>query len=274
MGKIIWIASFPKSGNTWMRVFLANYILNRQTPFPINDLRSFTLSDTRPRFFQEAAGRPFSEISKDDFIGLRPRSQELISAFRPHDHFVKTHSQNSFRQGVKLINKTSTKGAIYIVRNPLDLVSSYASHFGMTIDQTIHAICCPENSTIDVNDRIITFLGRWDEHIISWINDDDMPCILVRYEDLLTSPYKTFHRVLSSLGVAINDDQLARAIRFSSFGELSQQERQSGFQERSPHGDKFFRKGESGQWQNILTSEQVGEIQRSLGSTMKRLNYL
>ena len=82
MGEIIWIASFPKSGNTWMRAFLANYVLNRKEPYPIDELGSFSLSDTRPRFFQEASGRPVEQLSQFDTLKLRWKCQELIAEFK------------------------------------------------------------------------------------------------------------------------------------------------------------------------------------------------
>jgi hypothetical protein len=274
MGKIIWIASYPKSGNTWMRAFLANYILDRQEPLPINDLGAFTLSDTRPRFYQEAAGRPISQIDEAASVKLRARTQELIAAARPHDHFVKTHSLNGVHQGLALINRAVTKGAICITRNPLDLVSSYAAHFAMTVDQAINVMENPSNSIIDAKHRIFTLLGRWSDHVRSWRDTEGFPLVMVRYEDLLEQPALTFRRVLETLGSTITPDRLERAVRFSSFSELSDQERRGGFSERPPHSESFFRQGISESWRTTLSQSQVERLSNAHGDVMHELGYL
>lgn len=274
MGNIIWIASYPKSGNTWMRAFLANYVLDRQEPFPINELGGFTLSDTRPRFYEAAAGRPIGEIDEVESVRLRSRAQELVAAARPHDHFVKTHSQNIIHRGVPLINSLVSKGAIYLTRNPLDLAISYATHFDMAVDRAMEVMSNPGNSTIDAGHRIFTLLGRWDDHVRSWLESPGMPHVLVRYEDLLSDPEKAFRGVLETLGFTVTADRLERAARFSSFAELAGQEARAGFSERPPHSDSFFRQGEAGTWQESLSKAQIEKITTDHGAVMRKLGYL
>ncbi|MDE0810772.1 MAG: sulfotransferase domain-containing protein [Alphaproteobacteria bacterium] len=274
MGGIIWIASYPKSGNTWMRAFLANYVLDRCEPLGINELGAFTLSDTRPRFYQEAAGRPIADITETESVGLRTRAQELIAATRPHDHFVKTHSLNVAHYGIDLINPLVTKGAICITRNPLDLVTSYAAHFNLSIDAAINAMADPTNSSISTKHRVFTLLGRWDDHVRSWRETDAFPLILVRYEDLLSKPAPTFKHIVENLGLPLDGDRLDRAIRFSSFKELSEQERRDGFSERPPHNERFFRKGKSGAWRNDLTRTQIERLTNAHRGVMGSLGYL
>jgi hypothetical protein len=256
-----------------MRAFLANYIMDRREPLSINELGAFTLSDTRPRFYQQASGRPIGGITEEDSLRLRGQAQELISAARPHDHFVKTHSMNGTHQGVSLINRSVTKGAIYITRNPLDLVTSYASHFDMTIDQAIDAITDPTNSTIDATHRIFTLMGRWDEHVSSWRDTTDFPLILIRYEDLLERPILIFKTIVETLKLPFTPERLNRAIEFSSFEELSKQERRDGFSERPPHNERFFREGRSGSGHEDLTPVQIRRLTEALGAGMDALGY-
>ena len=274
MGKIIWIASYPKSGNTWMRAFLANYILDRDTPLPINELGQFTLSDTRPRFYQEAAGRPIGEIDENESLRIRGRAQELIAAARPHDHFVKTHNMNTTHQGVRLIEPAVTQGAIYILRNPLDLVMSYAAHFGQSINQAVDALNDPGNSTIDAEHRILTLLGRWSDHVASWRDDEGMARIVVRYEDLVADARAVFTRILETLGMQVNSARLERALTFSAFEELAGQEARTGFTERPPHSERFFRQGRSGAWREELTAPQIDRISADHREIMKDFGYL
>ena len=273
MRNIIWIASFPKSGNTWMRALLANYILKREDPFPINDLGSFSLSDIRPRFFHEASGKPAEKLSQNDTLELRLKSQQLISQSKPHDHFVKTHSKFGSFKGYPLINNTVSKGAIYLVRNPLDIVISFASHLGTSIDEAIDLMEDPLYSTKSNDTNVMTILGGWSEHVDSWLTNKNIPRILVRYEDLTKNPNREFSKILNTLGVNIDQTLLKKSVEFSSFSELSDQESKSDFRERPPHTERFFRKGTSGQWNSILEDRQIKKIITSHGLVMKRLGY-
>ena len=273
MGEIIWIASFPKSGNTWMRAFLANYVLNQQEPYPIDELGSFSLSDTRPRFFQEASGQPVEQLSQTDTLKLRWKCQELIAEFKNHDHFVKTHSRYGNYNSYSLINDCVSKGAIYLARNPLDLVISYSAHLGVSIDEAIDAIDGSPNFTVEADNNVVTVMGSWSEHVDSWLTNERVPRILVRYEDLVKDPTKEFNKVLTTLGMKIDHNQLKNAIRFSSFSELAKQETISGFRERPPHAKQFFRQGISGQWNDILERSQVQKIIAAHGNVMNKLGY-
>ena len=273
MGKIIWIASFPKSGNTWMRAFLANYVLDRRQPYPIDELGLFSLSDTRPRFFQEASEQRVEQLSQADTLTLRWKCQELIAEFKNHDHFVKTHSRYGTHNSHSLINDCVSKGAIYLVRNPLDLVISYAAHLGISIDEAIDAIDGSPNFTVEADSNVVTVLGSWSEHADSWLTNKSIPRILVRYEDLVEDPTKEFNKVLTTLGMEIDHDQFNNAIRFSSFSELAKQESISGFRERPPHAKQFFRQGVSDQWKDILQRSQVQKIIKAHGNVMAKLGY-
>ena len=273
MGKIIWIASFPKSGNTWMRAFLANYILKQKEPYPINELGSFSLSDTRPRFFQEASGRPVEQLSQSDTLKLRWRCQDLIAGFKNHDHFVKTHSRYGTFKEHSLINHSVSKGAIYLVRNPLDLVISYAAHLGVSIDEAIDAMDGTPNFTVEADSNVVTVMGSWSDHADSWLTNKNIPRILIRYEDLVKDPTKEFNKVLRTLGMEIEQKQLDNSVRFSSFSELEQQESISGFRERPPHAKRFFRRGLSGQWEDTLQRSQVEKIIAAHGKVMTKLGY-
>lgn len=273
MGGIIWIASFPKSGNTWMRALLANYVLNRKEPYPINKLREFTLSDTRPRFFHDASGRPVEDLSQNDTLALRLKSQEFIAQFKTHDVFVKTHSKYGVFRGYSLINDIVSKGAIYLVRNPLDLVVSYAAHLGVSIDETIDAMGGSSSYTVESDTNVVTVLGSWSEHVDSWLTNKNVPRVLVRYEDLVENPNKELEKVLSALGMDIDQNQLNNTIEFSSFSELAKQESVSGFSERPPHAERFFRKGVSGQWNTTLQQYQIKKIIKAHGQVMNKLGY-
>ena len=256
-----------------MRAFLANYILKQKESYPINELGSFSLSDTRPRFFQEASGIPVEQLSTLDTLKLRHECQRLIAQFKNHDHFVKTHSRYGTFKGHSLINDRVSKGAIYLVRNPMDLVISYAAHLGIPIDEAIDAMDGSPNFTVEADSNVVTVMGSWSDHVDSWLTNETVPRILVRYEDLVEDPSKEFNKVLTTLGMGIDQGQLNTAIEFASFSELARQESVSGFRERPPHAKQFFREGVSGQWNDILKRSQVQKIIARHGNVMAKLGY-
>ena len=155
----------------------------------------------------------------------------------------------------------------------MDLVVSYAAHLGVGIDEAIDAMGGPSNYSVESDTNVVTVLGSWSEHVDSWLTNRNVPRVLVRYEDLVENPSKEFEKVLSALGIKIDQNQLNNTIEFSSFSELAKQESVSGFSERPPHAKRFFRKGVSGQWNNILQKSQIKKIVAAHGQVMKRLGY-
>ncbi len=273
MPRIIWLASYPKSGNTWMRALLANYIMNRAEPVKLAELNEFTLSDTVQGFYTKAAGKPADQISLEESVEIRPMVQRLMADAKPHDHFIKTHSQPAFPNGMQLIEPSVSLGAIYIARNPMDLVFSYAEHFGMSVDLAIRDLGDEKNTTVSPNDEIVSYLGSWSGHVTRWTESAKIPVCAIRYEDLLGDPQKTFGGVLKALRIPVDDERLARAIRHASFKSLSALEKETGFAERSPHADKFFRSGTSGEGVAKLSKRQIKLLKRDHGAAMEKLGY-
>jgi hypothetical protein len=257
--QIIWLASYQKSGNTWMRVFLANYFAPKDQRLTINQLDQFTTGDLRLDFFDKAAGGQFTGQTVEESIRIRPAVQRLIARSKSGHHFVKTHSQVATIEGVPLINPEVTAAAIYIMRNPFDVIPSFARHSGRTIDEMIDAMVDP-NAIFRSADGIFEVIGRWDEHIESWLAAPGLPHHQVRYEDMLADTPAEMRKVLEFLRIPVQMGQLKRAIRASSFSELRRQERQQGFSERPAQMDAFFHSGKSGGWREVLTPEQVARI--------------
>ena len=275
MPKLIWLASYPKSGNTWMRAFLANYVLDASEPVPIGDLRAFSLSDVRPRFYAAALDKPVQEMTAEESVALRPEAQRHLAEARDHDHFVKTHSRQGMLNGTPLIERSVSAGAIYIVRNPVDIVPSYASHLGVSPDAAIEVLADPDYSTVEADVEILTHIGRWDAHVQSWLEGSGtLPVCVVRYEDLRKDPLRAFGQVLQTLGIPLDPARLDRAVRHSSFEELSRQEEKEGFSERPPHMKSFFRSGRSGEGGEVLSPMQIERIAGEFGATMRKLGYL
>ena len=267
--QIIWLASYQKSGNTWMRVFLANYFAPKGRQLSINQLEQFTTGDLRADFFDKAAGGQFRGESVEDSILIRPAVQRLIARSKPGHHFVKTHSQVATIGETPLISPDVTAAAVYIMRNPFDVIPSFARHSGRTIDEMIDAMVDP-NAVFRSTDGIYEIIGRWDEHIESWLGAPGLPQVHVRYEDMIADTQAQMLRVLEFLKIPVQQGQLKRAIRASSFKELRRQERQQGFSERPANMDAFFVTGTQGGWRKALSPAQVARIRYEFQDALEK----
>jgi hypothetical protein len=273
MGAIIWLASYPKSGNTWMRVFLHNLLLNAKEPVDINSLHFFTLGEGNARFYKPFDPRPLSELSETEVMALRPRVHELLTRASPDSVFVKTHHFLGEIEGMPLITMSHTAGAIYMVRNPLDVALSYANHFGMPIDQAIEEMANDGTGSKPSDRNARQYYGSWSLNVSSWTQNAVPTLHVVRYEDMQERPVETFGGVARFLGLDPPRERLDRAISHSSFGALKAQEEQHGFVERTEH-TRFFREGRTGTWRTVLSEEQVARLVADHREQMERFGYV
>jgi len=275
MGALIWLASYPKSGNTWMRSFLHNLFLNTQAPSDINDLDRFCVGESGIAPYMQFMTKPPAEMEVADIMKLRPLVQQEFMQATPDSVFVKTHNYLGDWEGIPLHNMDVTAGAIYILRNPLDVALSVSNHFGLTIDEAIERLREIGTGTALTNSHIPEFHSSWSVHVKSWTQHDPNPQLLVlRYEDMLDNPEQAFGRVTQFLGLPVTPERLTRAIRNSSFKVLKEQEKAKGFREASKKATAFFREGRADQWREKLTPEQVRRIIADHREQMQRFGYI
>lgn len=273
MGKIVWLASYPKSGNTWLRAFLHNLLRNPDKPYHINQLTDFTLSDNQLRWFNLFDPRPGPEIPKEEVAKLRPKVHEAMTKASPDSVFVKTHNALVEDRGVPMITMSCTAGAIYVVRNPLDVVISHSHHYGQSIDMSIAALNLWGLESMNDDIHVYEHHGSWSEHVLSWTARPSPGLHVVRYEDMLEAPLKTFGGIAAFLGLKVSRDRLDKAIKLSSFRVLKEQEKRHGFVEKSASAEAFFREGKSGQWRKQLTEAQVEALVSVHREQMERFGY-
>ncbi|WP_306152875.1 sulfotransferase domain-containing protein [Roseovarius sp. MMSF_3281] len=258
--RIIWLASYPKSGNTWMRSLLAHYFMPKGQAPDINNLRQFTTGDVRSDFFDAAAGGTYTGRTIEEWLKVRPAALRRIAASKPNHHFVKTHCQTVVMHGVDIIPPEVTAAAIYILRNPFDLAPSFARHQGCDLDEAINRMTNPD-MVMDTETGIFELLGRWDDHIDSWTGAPGLPIHIIRYEDMLAKPAPTVRALLEKfLKVEVDKPKLAYAIKSTSFDAMKKQEENLGFRERPEGMERFFAKGKAGAWKEDLTPEQVARL--------------
>ncbi|WP_086463837.1 sulfotransferase domain-containing protein [Oceanibaculum nanhaiense] len=275
MGRLIWLASYPKSGNTWMRAFLHNLFRNPPKPAGINELDQFCLSESKPHWYLPyTGGQPTENLSLAEIMAIRPRAQQDMTRAFPDSVFVKTHNFLGESHGHPLVNQAVTAGAIYIVRNPLDVTLSAADHFGLTIDQAVDFMATEGAATLNSASNVPEVLSSWSSHVKSWTQNPHPALLVLRYEDMLENPKDAFSRVVSFLRLPPSPQRLDKALRFSSFKELSKQEKKAGFRERSQNSQSFFRVGRRDQWREVLTRDQIARIVELQGAQMRRFGYI
>ncbi len=273
MAGIIWLASYPKSGNTWLRLFMENLFRNAMQPVPINDLRVARFGDAAYPIYEQVAGRLLEGASDAEFNALREPVQRYLAS-RPETTFVKTHNALLRHEGVPLIELRHTAGAVYLLRNPFDLTVSLADHFRISHDDAIEAMASPYHHTKTTPMAIFQLLGGWTNHYRSWFGVENFNPLFIRYEDTIRDPVKSFGRFMRYLGLPKNPERLKRAIRNSAFKEVERQERESGFKERVHPNQKFFRAGKVGGYKEILNDKQIGRIIDAHGELMLEQKYI
>jgi hypothetical protein len=273
---IVWLASYPKSGNTWTRAFLHNlvHVTSGQTLVQqINELNQFSVGVAGKWLFEDVLGFVPTDNERDQIAAARARVHEQIADSIEGLAFVKTHSALLVDRGHPTINLSVTSGAIYIVRNPLDVAISYAHHLAKPIDFAIDFMNLKNAETSVTEKQIYEVYGSWSQHVLSWTRKPHSAIYVMRYEDMLAGPQKTFGALAGHLLFKPSDGELADAIKRSSFEQLREQEEKDGFRERPAHAERFFRDGRSGQWKDVLTPAQIKRIVDAHGEQMARFGY-
>lgn len=273
MGKIVWLASYPKSGNTWLRVFLHNYIMQPDAPRSINELVDFTAVEASAAFFRPNTEKPVASLTEAETQRLRPAVHGDLTRLHDDLVFIKTHNANLALHGIPFCTPALTAGAVYLVRDPRDVAISYAAYTGLGLDETI-ALMAETGAANRGNDtQVFELLSSWSAHVESW--SQTKRYLAIRYEDLLAAPTETFGRIIRYLGDDPEPLRLQRAIDFSNFQTLATQEREAGYTAHAPKAAApFFRAGRAGQWRASLTPDQAARLESAHGRAMRRFGYL
>jgi hypothetical protein len=270
---IVWIASYPKSGNTWIRAFLANHYANGTEPMSLEAIRESSRGDAEIWPYQKVLDQAVKTLPTERALALRPQAHLALATSQDGDLLVKTHSPYTFASGQQIITPEVTGGAIHIVRNPWDVAVSYADHFGKSYEDTAVDMVNTGLAIWPNPAQVVQPVGDWSNHASSWL-DAKIPRLTVRYEDLVTRPRETFAMIVKFACMDEDPERLERAIKFSSFEELSEQEAAVGFAERSKVSEKFFREGSVGGWREVLPQAVVRQIAKDHRKMARTLKYM
>jgi hypothetical protein len=274
VGGIVWLASYPKSGNTWLRHFLHGLLRPGEGAHDINDMHGLTAYETAARWFRPLAGRPLDECDPAEIARLRPRAQEALAAAADGLVFAKTHSALVRDGGEPTINARVTAGALYIVRNPLDVAASFAHHLGAGLDDAIRCMASPGFTARASAHFAHEVYGSWSENVASWTAKPHRALHVMRYEDMLAAPRQAFRALADHLLLTPTDAALDAAIERSSFARLKEQEERAGFAEKPAAAASFFREGKAGGWREALSAPQIRAIVGAHREQMARFGYV
>lgn len=277
MPRLVWLASYPKSGNTWTRAFLTAYLAGPGAPLDLNDIDASLHAASRP-LFDRVVGLPSGDLTAEEIDRLRAGVYRAYDIEGTEPLFLKTHDRwRLATDGQPVFPPDATRLVVLIVRNPLAVAPSFANHMGSTVDDAITRMSDDDAVLASQTDRLAPQLpqpmGSWSTHTTSWLDQDQLPVLVVRYEDLRAEPAPWFSRILAASGIDPDPDLIADALDRTSFDRLRAAEAEGGFRERPVGSSAFFRRGSANGWREELTDEQVARIVTDHGAVMARLHY-
>ena len=278
MAGIFWLASYPKSGNTWMRIFLSNLTGQHDRPVDINSPHGNEIASSRA-WLDHLLAFDTGDMTADEIDAVRPDCHAWAARETRETEFHKIHDANVIGpHDAPLIGPGTCRGVLYIIRNPLDVASSAASHWGRSVDGAIQRMNDPRAALVEATSlahkQVRQRMLDWSSHVRSWVDAPGLAVHVVRYEDLLADPATHFGAACRFLCLPFDEVAQRRAIDSSRFEELSRQEEVAGFKERSSNAQRFFRSGRAGGWREELAAEQVDRIVSLHGDTMRRFGYV
>lgn len=281
---IVWLTSFPKSGNTWVKLFLISYIRDSRVSIHEDSLNDETISSGSRTLIDETICLDSTELTDDEIDAYRPSVYLHLSRSTSRLLLMKCHDAYTYidaAQTTPLIPVAAIDKLIYIVRNPLDVAISFSHYMNTSIDRAVRLM---GNKTLRLSATGYTMvksfqvrqrLLSWSDHVLSWIDLKEVPLLVVRYEDLLARPSELFGEIVQFVFEEKEESRLQRAISNSNFDTLRQQELESGFIDNLPNAPgPFFRNGRAGTWREQLAQDHVDRVIQDHREVMERLNYI
>jgi len=269
-GLAIWLASYPKSGNTWLRLLLEAYRCNGA--LDINDVRICS-SDGAATIIQGVSPMPLEKLNFRAEALLRPAALMNLFCRLNAPLMVKTHWANLQPPGLPpFIPREFTERAVYVVRDPRSVLPSVATFWGFPIDKSVEAMNSKE-FLIGGNKMFSkTMLSSWSNHVASWVGEKKFPVHVVKYEDMVEDAEKELTEILEFLKYEVDEVRVRRAVRATKISRLQKAEAEHGFKENSGRSDKFFGDGGT-RWKDELGPKWIKRIEKDHGEVMRSLEY-
>ena len=277
---IIWIASYPKSGNTLLRSILASYFFSNDGNFEFNHLDYIKQFPAIEHFRKMGIDLSNENEVFQNFI----EAQKLINKENNKIKFIKTHSSLCKINNCNFTDLKNTLGAIYIVRDPRNVVTSFAHHYNLNVEQATDTLIDETRWLIKTEKMYKTFLGSWNVNYNSWkqLNERFM---LVKYEDLVNKKKTTLIKIFKFIQTLNNEElkidmvKVNKVIKSTEFYKMKTLEQKQIFTESSIESDTgkrkvFFNLGPKNDWKKILDEKNRRKIETSFKKEMFELGYL
>ena len=277
---IIWLASYPKSGNTFLRSLLASYFYSEDGEFEFEQLKKIEQFPVNENF--EKIGINISdkfEVAKN-YIKAQEEINKTkkISFWKTHSSFCKLYNKYNFS------DLKNSLGVIYIVRDPRNVVSSFARHNSKSINETVELLT-NDLATGNEKNEVEVYLGSWNFNYNSWkVFKNSNRYLLIRYEDLINDTENVYIKILrfindlSKLKSPININKIRKVVKSTTFSRMKKREEEQGFEESKVNDlgktIKFFNLGPQNNWKNLLSSQIIKKIENKFNKEMSELGYL
>jgi hypothetical protein len=279
---IVWLASYPKSGNTLLRSLLSSYFFSNDGDFKFNHLYKISQFPAVHHFTSLGINVSDENEVFKNFIN----AQNLINKQNKSLKFFKTHSALCKMNDCNFTDLKNTLGVIYIVRDPRNVVTSYAHHYNLNINEATDALLDKSSFLVKTEKNCKAFMGSWDFNYNSWKKFElKKKYLLIKYEDLVNKKKNTLlkiFRFLESLGASkfkIDMVKLNKAIKSTEFDKMKDLEKKETFYEgvldvKTGKRKVFFNLGPKNDWRRILDQKNKDKIEKFFKNEMTELGYL
>jgi hypothetical protein len=277
MSGAIWLASYPRSGNTWTRMALYS-LLNEGADVDFGGKSGFTSMAAGREEIDRALEIDTALLTQEELEELRPESYAVLYGDDGAPRLAKVHDAWTRTPGGRpVFDPAFTHATIYLIRDPRDVAVSWARFVNWPLDRSV-AFLCDRNAMLSdagaVGPQLRQHLRSWSDHAASWIDESGLKPLVVRYEDQLADPAASLARIARHIGWDAPGPAVARAVEMTRFEQLAARERREGFMGGAAQTARFFHTGKSGSWRSVLTPDQAATLEREHGAMMKRFGYL
>ena len=280
---IIWLASYPKSGNTYVRAFLSAYYFSKDGQFEFSQISN--INQFPRKEFLDQNTKSVLEASKQ----WMPSQRKIIA--NKKIKFLKTHSCLGNYKGNTFTSNETTLGAIYIIRDPRNVFTSLKNHFSYDDEKALQMILDKKGILMSKGYETFSYIGSWASNYLSWFNYKNFRRLFVKYEDLLENKYETFRDIivfsntLMNRSEGVDKSKLQKAIETTNFDVLKNKEVKESFNSsdigfkswRNNHSENknlFFNLGPENKWEKKLDKKIKEDIEINFNEEMKNLKYL
>ena len=284
---IFWIASYPKSGNTWLRTLISTYFYSQDGNFNDSLLKNIDQFPTKKHFTEFK----FDKNIVGDTCKLWLPAQEKINE-NDKLKFFKTHNVFGKLNNFDFTNSQNSIGCLYIVRDPRNVITSLKNHYQLNDEQALSWMVNEKNFIYNVLDfekdgfSDFQYISSWRTNYKSWKVQKKIPIKFIKYEDLLDKTYAIFFEIVEFINKSSNNtdkidkNKLKKVLSSTSFETLKKNEIEKGFSEavvsREDKNKKvpFFHLGPKNDWRTILKDDLKIKLDKIFKEELMELGYI